>query len=85
VAVSHPCYRSAQWRKVRLQALKRAGWMCEIRGPDCLGAANEGDHIIPLEAGGAWYDLENVRAACGVCNRQRERKRRTSLPSREWV
>lgn len=78
------------WRRVRKVVLRRDGWECQIRGPECEHrhegdrCAGEVDHIIPWRKGGALYDPDNLRAACGPCNRSRQfhhTKRRTS---REW-
>lgn len=64
-------YTSPQWRRVRLLVLERDGWRCRIRGPRCEGRANEVDHIVPKDAGGAALDPINLRAACQTCNRGR--------------
>ena len=75
------------WRKVRRRVLERDGYLCQIKGPKCTVKATQADHVIPVLAGGALYDEENLRAACGHCNRSREdqtRKRRQVRPSREW-
>ena len=61
----------AEWRKVRLVVLKRDNHRCRIGLPGCLGRANEADHIIEVADGGARYDLANLRAACGPCNKRR--------------
>lgn len=81
---------NAQWRRVRLVILERDGRMCQIRGPRCQVDANEVDHIVPWRAGGALYDPDNLRAACGNCNKRRARRdvvgaaRGPVKPSREW-
>lgn len=75
------------WRKLRLVILERDDYRCQIRGEHCEGAANEVDHIVPLHAGGAWYEPENLRAACGTCNKERNRDTTQMprwVPSREW-
>jgi hypothetical protein len=56
------------WPKIRLQILERDGQRCQIRLPKCLGAANQVDHKVPVEQGGAPYDPDNLRAACRPCN-----------------
>lgn len=61
-------YDSPQWRQVRQRVLERDGWKCRIHGPKCRGDANAVDHIVPWEAGGAWFEAGNLRAACVSCN-----------------
>lgn len=77
------------WRRVRLVVLERDGRLCQIRGPKCQIEANEVDHIVPWRAGGSFYDPDNLRAACGNCNKRRARRggvgaRKPVKPSREW-
>jgi 5-methylcytosine-specific restriction endonuclease McrA len=82
-----PFDRTSLWRRVKAQVLARDHGVCQIRLPGCAIEAVTADHIIPWMQGGAWYDLSNLRAACGFCNRSREdqsRKRRPRKPSREW-
>lgn len=82
--VTHPCYTSAAWRKVRPIILARDNWTCKIRGPKCVGKANTVDHIIEIESGGAWYDEDNLRAACEPCNYGRgHRRTHRRRPSRD--
>ena len=56
---------------VRPAVLARANYRCEIRGPGCLGTADQADHIVELSAGGAPYELSNLRAACTPCHTHR--------------
>jgi 5-methylcytosine-specific restriction endonuclease McrA len=80
----------AAWRVVRLRVLERDGWNCQLRLPGCRGKADEADHIVPHDRGGAWYDEANLRAACGHCNRARGNRLRQQYgsanrrPSRNW-
>lgn len=64
-------YDSPQWARVRVEVLERDGYRCRIRGDKCTEEATEVDHIIPWEAGGAWFELTNLRAACSNCNKGR--------------
>ncbi|HWH31458.1 MAG TPA: HNH endonuclease signature motif containing protein [Egibacteraceae bacterium] len=84
-------HSSPAWRAVRLAALERDGYLCQIRGPHCRVKATEGDHIVPLALGGAWFDLDNVRASCKPCNAGRMMREAVGggqaavrRPSREW-
>lgn len=56
------------WRRIRLEILERDGYRCQIRGPNCTKVADQVDHIIPAEQGGAPYEHSNLRAACRRCN-----------------
>lgn len=62
---------SGPWRKIRAQVLERDGGLCQIRGPRCTGTATAVDHIIPVQAGGPWFDPANLRGACVNCNNGR--------------
>lgn len=59
---------TAQWKRVRLEALDRDGYQCQIEGPACTGHATQVDHIVNVAAGGALYDLNNLQSACAPCN-----------------
>lgn len=63
----HPAYRGP-WQTVRKRILERDNHTCQIRGPKCTTTATHVDHIIPTLKGGAWYDPDNLRAACKNCN-----------------
>lgn len=83
--MTHPAYRHP-WPTVRLAILDRDGWRCQIAGPTCTGAATSVDHIVPVLDGGAWYDPDNLRAACWPCQNARRRKTKPNAarPSRTW-
>lgn len=66
----HPAYRGA-WPRVRKTILERDAHLCQIRSPKCTGHATHVDHIIPTTQGGAWWDPDNLRAACATCNYSR--------------
>lgn len=61
-------YNDAHWKRVRLRVLDRDGRRCRIAGPSCTKEATEVDHIVPIDAGGAVYDENNLRASCRPCN-----------------
>jgi hypothetical protein len=65
--VPKPQY-AGPWRRVRALVLERDGHRCQIKGGKCLGLATEVDHINPVELGGSWWDVDNLRAACKPCN-----------------
>lgn len=63
--------RAAEWRAVRAVVFERDDYTCGYCGsrPERL----ECDHIIPVARGGS-NDLDNLRAACGPCNRRKHAK-----------
>ena len=49
--------------------LERDGHRCQIRGPRCIGTANQVDHRIPLSVTGPAGDIDsNKQAACVPCH-----------------
>jgi 5-methylcytosine-specific restriction endonuclease McrA len=84
-------YTHRCWPHLRLMVLRRDGWVCQVRRPGCQTTATHCDHIVPWEldptTGGAWFDPDNLRAACAFCNVSRKRRSRqaiTNEPSRAW-
>ncbi len=73
-------------RGLREAIFARDGGRCQIRGIRCTEIATQIDHIVPVRAGGAWFDPDNLRAACQHCNYDVRQvgERRTSAPSRAW-
>lgn len=62
--------RGAEWRRLRLQILKRDHRLCQI----CRERqATEVDHIVPKSKGGS-DDPSNLQAACDPCNRAKSDK-----------
>ena len=57
--------RTAEWRKLRLEILRRDQYTCYLCGTP---EAHEVDHIRPRSKGGAEYDPENLAAVCRRCN-----------------
>ena len=47
--------------KLRADVLRAANYQCQIRGPGCIGTANEVDHIHPK----AWGGLATSRQPAG--------------------
>ena len=60
----HAALDRRRWARVRLECLDRDGWRCQ----HCRGYGNEADHIVPLDRGGAAYDLGNLQTLCGPCH-----------------
>ena len=65
--------------------MKRDGWTCQIKGPNCLGKATEADHRINHASGGS-DDASNGQAVCKPCHdakTQQERMRGQQRRSRK--
>lgn len=81
-------YHSGTWPRVRTLVLRRDQHRCKIQGPNCKGTATTVDHIVSWQNGGAWYDPDNLRAACTTCNYGRTKyvgiDTTTPQPSRDW-
>ena len=54
-----------QWGKIRLTVLDRDAWTCTACGK---AGRLEVDHLVPLEDGGALYDLGNLQTLCRSCH-----------------
>lgn len=71
---------SGPWQRLRKQILERDQYLCQIRAPRCTTHATQVDHITPVTDGGAWWDTNNLRAACKNCNLGRN----TQSPTDRW-
>lgn len=66
--------RGQKWRRLRAQVLAEEPncWLCgdpiDLSLPPQHPMAGQGDHVVPLEDGGAALDRDNVRAAHRTCN-----------------
>lgn len=69
-----------EWRKVRLEILKRDRWTCYLCGKQPLeGADATVDHVVPLsvlknEARKLRHDPSLLRACCRKCNSSKGNK-----------
>ena len=74
-----------QWGKVRLKVFDRDGWACVKCGK---AGRLEVDHRVPLEDGGAVYDLDNLQSLCRGCHLAKscgERRAKPTPPEvQEW-
>lgn len=58
------------WKALRAKALQRDNYQCQLRGPRCLGAATQADHIKPVHLGGT-DTLPNIQSVCGPCHNEK--------------
>ena len=62
-------YGTPKWKRARRQALRRAGWLCEIcssKGRTVPGRLVH--HKTFLKEGGAIYESENLQCVCRKCH-----------------
>lgn len=66
-------YHSQAWKKVRLQALKRDYYLCQIcKRRGVIKQADTVDHVIPLrEAWDKRLDLNNLQSICHECHNRK--------------
>ena len=65
----------AKWRKVRVQALRRDSYLCQVcYESGRLTEATEVDHIVNKASGGDWYDLENLQSICSECHKAKTKE-----------
>ena len=78
-------YRTAKWKKVRIDVLNRDGWLCWAEG--CDVGATVCDHIEPVHPAmtdAEFYDPRNLRASCAWHNVARG-MRNVQVPSHDAV
>jgi 5-methylcytosine-specific restriction endonuclease McrA len=57
--------RGWKWEQKRIVVFRRDGFLCRVCGE---AAAEEVDHITPLESGGK-DNLENLQSICKACHK----------------
>lgn len=65
--------------KLNKWILYRDNYRCRINLPRCTLTATVADHINP---DGAWFNPDNLRAACNNCNYDRRRHHTPTPPTR---
>lgn len=88
MSVASTIYNTLLWRLVAARARKRDGNRCTLArlvGGECSGGTLHVHHIVPLEDGGAPYDLENVGTVCASHHPVWEAFRRRLVGSLEPV
>lgn len=85
-------YDSREWRAARRAALARDGYRCSEcggRGGRGPGRALQVDHVLPVEKGGAPFDVANLRTVCPPCHHRLHapvnRARRLRSDRRAWA
>ena len=62
---------TGRWKKLRIEILKRDGYICWICGGD---GADSVDHLISRHDGGNIWDRDNLAAAHKICNSRKGKK-----------
>ncbi|WP_353962908.1 HNH endonuclease [Streptomyces sp. NBC_01571] len=77
--------KGTAWEKVRAQALKRDGYICQLQFGGCVGEADTVDHVL-AKANGGTDTLDNLVAACRPCNSKKQDKMlvRTTWLNPRW-
>jgi 5-methylcytosine-specific restriction endonuclease McrA len=77
-------YSSPEWRHFRAEILARDGYRCTKCGRDISGPGwARCDHIIPVKAGGAFWDPSNARSLCPTCDNQSHAEKGSGAPYRQ--
>lgn len=66
-------YCSKAHRKWRQAVLTRDAWKCSACGVVCQRMA-QADHIVPINQGGARFDVENGQTLCIACHGRKTRR-----------
>ena len=70
------------WERIRLVALDRDGWRCQVCG---RAGRLEVDHRIPLHKGGEALDLDNLQTLCAGCHVAKTRGENEKGPEKgQW-
>ena len=64
-------YTSRQWRKLRQYVLHRQPICVHCVQKNRYTTANTIDHILPINKGGAIWDIENLQALCSSCHNKK--------------
>ena len=80
----HLTLNRRRWEGVRRQVFARDDWRCV----ECGRAGRlECDHVVPLDRGGAPWDLENLATRCRRCHILKtagENRRELTPEERRW-
>ena len=70
----HKIYRTSRWQKLRDYKRRRNPLCEECLRQGIMTPAELVDHIIPIEDGGAIFDLENLQSLCRACHNRKHSK-----------
>lgn len=76
----HPSFDHRRWRKVRLEALERAGFRCQACNATSETAQLQVDHIVEIRdmrlEDPRVYELGNLQVLCASCHTTKSNKMR---------
>ena len=75
LVLSKQALGSAKWKRTRLAVLARDGMQCAYCGKE----ADQVDHVVSRVSGGDMFDMDNLVAACRLCNQKKSSKSVKSL------
>lgn len=64
-------YNSRAWKKLRDLFIRQNPLCKNCRGNGKTVEANVVDHVIPIEAGGACLNWDNLQSLCHLCHNQK--------------
>lgn len=67
----HPGHNRGRWAALRRRVFDRDGWRCRKCGK---AGRLECDHVVPVERGGAPWDMGNIQTLCRGCHIDKHRK-----------
>ena len=70
MALTSKALGSGRWKETRLRVLARDGYTCAYCGKE----ADQVDHVQSRVSGGDMFDMDNLVACCGICNRKKSSK-----------
>ena len=74
-----------RWRALRRRIVNSDGWRCVQCGK---AGRLEVDHVVPIQAGGDWWEPENLQTLCRTCHfakTARENANPESPERAEWL
>ena len=71
-------YKTPAWRRIRIQALTRDHYLCQLRtSKKCSVFATEVHHIVPLESDPSrGLDLDNLVSCCWWCHEETKTRKK---------
>ena len=82
----HAALDARRWRACRRAVWERAGLHPRCAKCGRFAMRMEVDHVVPLDAGGAPYELDNLQLLCRGCHVAKTRRERVTDPERlRWI
>ncbi len=75
-SVNANIYNSRQWKRIRQLVLHKQPLCVNCSNNNKYITANTIDHIIPINAGGSIFNLDNLQALCSSCHNSKSARDR---------